>query len=101
MNLEDDNSMKRLVADCQSRGISPSSLKHLKYLRRFLAKVSSVRMQQPLGGGGGEVTADPLATLVGTALSASSNHSSSFSDAPESVEVTVDVNPNHKGWFNS
>jgi hypothetical protein len=61
-NLEDENVMKRLVSDCQVRnykttvrekyffriiknlffqvrGISPSSLKHLKHLRRFLARL--------------------------------------------------------------
>jgi hypothetical protein len=49
LDLEDDDSMKRLIADCQGKGISPSSLKHLRYLRRFLAKMGKIR-----NGGGME-----------------------------------------------
>ncbi len=48
LDLEDDDVLKRLAAECQSRGISPSSLKHLRYLRRFLAKMSSARSKNPL-----------------------------------------------------
>ncbi len=48
MNLEDEESMKRLVSECQARGISPSSLKHLKYLRRFLTRVNQVhKLKKP------------------------------------------------------
>eukprot|EP00095_Tigriopus_kingsejongensis_P009202 maker-scaffold299_size217019-snap-gene-1.33 protein:Tk09202 transcript:maker-scaffold299_size217019-snap-gene-1.33-mRNA-1 annotation:"atp-dependent -nad h-hydrate dehydratase isoform x1" len=49
LNLEDDETMKRLITDCQSRGISPSSLKHLRYLRRFLNRMASLKAQGPYG----------------------------------------------------
>ncbi|TRY75447.1 hypothetical protein TCAL_08366 [Tigriopus californicus] len=49
LNLEDDETMKRLISDCQSRGISPSSLKHLRYLRRFLNRMTSLKAQGPYG----------------------------------------------------
>ncbi len=82
INLENEDSMKHLISECQARGISPSSLKHLKYLRRFLAKVNQVRLRQPLE----------------MSHSSSSDPLSSFSDtAPENVEVSVDLPPNPKG----
>ncbi len=40
LDLEDEAVMKSLIAECQTRGISPSSLKHLRYLRQFLARMS-------------------------------------------------------------
>ena len=40
VDLEDDDVLKQLVAECQGRGISPSNIKHLRYLRRFLQKTT-------------------------------------------------------------
>lgn len=40
VDLEDDEVLKQLVAECQGRGISPSNIKHLRYLRRFLRKTT-------------------------------------------------------------
>jgi len=38
VDLEDDDVLKQLIADCQGRGISPSHIKHVKYVKRFLVK---------------------------------------------------------------
>merc|ERR1712001_399568 len=38
VDLEDDEVLKQLIAECQGRGISPSNIKHLRYLKRFLQK---------------------------------------------------------------
>ncbi len=92
INLENEDSMKHLVSECQSRGISPSSLKHLKYLRRFLAKVNQVRLRQPL-----ELPQASSSSLAAAADPLSMG-SSSFSEVvPENVEVSVDVAPHPKG----
>ena len=45
MNLDKDEGV--LTVMCQGKGISPSSLKHLKYLKRFLRKMSSFRVSNP------------------------------------------------------
>jgi hypothetical protein len=42
-----------LVYECQSKGISASSLKHLRYLKRFLSSMTAFRTRYP-GGGGSE-----------------------------------------------
>lgn len=42
LDLEDDNVVRQLIAECQGRGISPSSIKHLRFLLRFLGKVKVV-----------------------------------------------------------
>ena len=39
LDLEDDEVIRRLMSDCGNRGISPSSIKHLRYLKRFLVKL--------------------------------------------------------------
>merc|ERR1719322_1009101 len=38
VDLEDDDVVRQLIAECQGRGISPSSIKHLRFLLRFLNK---------------------------------------------------------------
>ena len=38
LELEDDDVVRQLIAECQGRGISPSSIKHLRALLRFLNK---------------------------------------------------------------
>ena len=38
VDLEDEDVLKQLIADCQGRGISPSHIKHVKYVKRFLVK---------------------------------------------------------------
>jgi len=38
LDLEDDNVVRQLISECQGRGISPSSIKHLRFLLRFLNK---------------------------------------------------------------
>ena len=38
LDLEDDDVVRQLIAECQGRGISPSSIKHLRSLLRFLNK---------------------------------------------------------------
>ena len=38
LDLEDDSVVKRLVQDCQAKAISPSCIKHLRLLMRFLKK---------------------------------------------------------------
>ena len=48
LDLEDDTVMKRLIHECQGRGISPSNLKHLRYLKRFLAMMSGAKSPNPL-----------------------------------------------------
>ena len=40
VDLEDDEVLKQLIAECQGRGISPSNIKHLRYLKRFLQKTA-------------------------------------------------------------
>merc|ERR1711997_1000585 len=40
VDLEDDEVLKQLITECQGRGISPSNIKHLRYLRRFLQKTT-------------------------------------------------------------
>jgi len=40
VDLEDDDVLKQLIAECQGRGISPSNIKHLRYLKRFLQKTT-------------------------------------------------------------
>ena len=32
--------LKQLISECQGRGISPSNIKHLRYLKRFLQKTA-------------------------------------------------------------
>ena len=39
LDLEDDDVVRQLIAECQGRGISPSSIKHLRSLLRFLNKI--------------------------------------------------------------
>lgn len=46
VDLEDDEVLKQLIAECQGRGISPSNIKHLRYLRRFLHKTSDIATGQ-------------------------------------------------------
>merc|ERR1719433_460264 len=43
VDLEQDEILKQLIAECQSKGISSSSLKHLRYLKRFLATMNSYK----------------------------------------------------------
>jgi len=38
LDLEDDDVVRQLIGECQGRGISPSSIKHLRFLLRFLNK---------------------------------------------------------------
>ena len=38
LDLEDDDVVRQLLQECQGRGISPSSIKHLRFLLRFLNK---------------------------------------------------------------
>ena len=38
LDLEDDDVVRQLISECQGRGISPSSIKHLRSLLRFLNK---------------------------------------------------------------
>ena len=40
VDLEDDEVLKQLIAECQGRGISPSNIKHLKNVKRFIVKSS-------------------------------------------------------------
>ena len=42
IDLDDEDILKQLVQESQSRGISPSNIRHLKYLKRFLLKSSEV-----------------------------------------------------------
>ena len=42
VDLEDDEILKQLIAECQGRGISPSNIKHLRDLKRFLLKSSEM-----------------------------------------------------------
>jgi len=42
VDLEDDEILKQLIAECQGRGISPSNIKHLRDLKRFLQKSSEM-----------------------------------------------------------
>jgi len=44
VDLEQDEILKQLIAECQGRGISPSHIKHLKQLKRFLVKSSESAM---------------------------------------------------------
>ena len=37
VDLEDDEILKQLIAECQGRGISPSNIKHLK--RKYTSRV--------------------------------------------------------------
>merc|ERR1719479_526079 len=46
VDLEDDEVLKQLIAECQGRGISPSNIKHLRYLKRFLMKSSDAASSQ-------------------------------------------------------
>ena len=46
IDLDDDEVLKQLIAECQGRGISPSNIKHLRYLRRFLNKTSDAAQGQ-------------------------------------------------------
>merc|ERR1712212_310459 len=45
VDLEDEEVLKQLIADCQGRGISPSHIKNLKFIKRFLMK-----MAEEIGG---------------------------------------------------
>jgi len=38
LDLENDDVVRQLISECQGRGISPSSIKHLRFLLRFLNK---------------------------------------------------------------
>ena len=42
LDLEDDDVVRQLIAECQGRGISPSSIKHLRSLLRFLTKQKDI-----------------------------------------------------------
>ena len=33
VDLEDDDVLKQLIAECQGRGISPSNIKHLRFVK--------------------------------------------------------------------
>jgi hypothetical protein len=77
VDLEDEEVLKQLIAECQGRGISPSNIKHLRYLRRFLQKTSDIATIQlknalevrsevlgpvsciPGGGGSGMLSTSP------------------------------------------
>lgn len=45
LDLEDDDVVKELITKCQGRGISPSSIKHLRFLKRFLSRQSSATFE--------------------------------------------------------
>ena len=36
LDLEDESVVKQLLTECQARAISPSSIKHLKFLLRYI-----------------------------------------------------------------
>ena len=38
LDMEDDAVVRQLISECQARSISPSSIKHLRFLLRFLNK---------------------------------------------------------------
>lgn len=52
LDLENENVVKTLIQDCQGRGISSSSIKHLRYLRRFVKKqnILGAQMGSDFGG---------------------------------------------------
>ena len=73
LDLEDDDVVRQLIAECQGRGISPSSIKHLRSLLRFLNKqkefakksgvpsdfLNSSSVSHPSPSSGGTIIATP------------------------------------------
>lgn len=51
-DLNDEETVRQLMHECQSRGVSPSCIKHLRLLKQFLMSLSAVkRGAAPLGAG--------------------------------------------------
>ena len=42
-DLDDDDVMRQLMAECQARGVSPSCIKHLRLLKQFLLSLAAIR----------------------------------------------------------
>ena len=42
-DLDDEEVVRQLGQDCQSRGVSPSCIKHLRLLKQFLVSLAAVR----------------------------------------------------------
>lgn len=89
LDLEDDEVMRHLVTECQARGISPSSLKHLRYLRRFLAKINGARSR---GGGNGN------GPVYG--INAGFESMSAEEPKPRLISITADTNGENSFIFN-
>jgi len=49
LDLEDENVVKQLLTECQARAISPSSIKHLRFLLRFLCKLKMMTAMSAAG----------------------------------------------------
>ena len=121
VDLEDDEVLKQLITECQGRGISPSNIKHLRYLRRFLQKTtdfaanshfkptssmdvslsqmiseSKVNMASVIQGVASTTGAPPMEHGTGT----NSNYSSA---SPRTSMVRSPYYPRsteNEGWFN-
>ena len=80
VDLEDDDVLKQLIGECQGRGISPSNIKHLRYLRRFLQKTAEFasNCQQLKSTGPLEVTITTPANFSTTSPRPSGSLRSSF-----------------------
>ena len=79
VDLEDDDVLKQLIAECQGRGISPSNIKHLRYLRRFLRKTQDFSVNSQFKSSPLEVNISPgmaMATSSASAVSPQSIHAS-------------------------
>ena len=66
VDLEDDETLKQLIGECQGRGISPSNIKHLRYLRRFLQKTAdyATNCQMKSSSGPLEVTISSVSSVA-------------------------------------
>lgn len=42
-DLDDEDVVRQLGQDCQTRGVSPSCIKHLRLLKQFLVSLAAVR----------------------------------------------------------
>ena len=47
VDLDDEEVVKKLGAECQTRGVSPSCIKHLRLLKQFLISLAAVRKGLP------------------------------------------------------
>eukprot|EP00096_Caligus_rogercresseyi_P006482 TRINITY_DN2294_c0_g1_i1.p1 TRINITY_DN2294_c0_g1~~TRINITY_DN2294_c0_g1_i1.p1 ORF type:complete len:322 (-),score=131.11 TRINITY_DN2294_c0_g1_i1:158-1123(-) len=103
LDLEDDTVVKKLILDCQGRGISSASIKHLKYLKKFISKQNLLEESEESNGNSGGMSGSIYPghlsitpTIIEEEPSNSSSGPSSPKEEAESPQPDLDEEPKTK-----